>query len=342
MGESMVREEEGRLHGRYRLVGAEVEVWTAPVPRRLTDAALACLSAPEHARALSFGEPLRRHEFVAGRALARRVLAARLGVRPAEVALAEDPAGRPYLATDRRLATLRRTEARVGDFNLSHSDGLVLLALTGSAHARVGVDVERLHPRPCADRLAARYFSTEERRRLARCAGHEERGLGEWYRIWTRREALAKARGAGARGMRWPPPAPGRHGARMLTPAVGYAACLAVLRTPPSASLRQEPRMNTVEDLCTLIESCIAWEADETPQPITPDTALLATGMLDSMAIMKIVAAVEAATGVPFPETRIVAASFTSPRALWEAVEDVLADVEADAAASGDARGALQ
>ncbi|KUJ69159.1 hypothetical protein ACZ90_12405 [Streptomyces albus subsp. albus] len=96
--------------------------------------------------------------------------------------------------------------------------------------------------------------------------------------------------------------------------------------------------MNTVEDLCRLIGSCIAWEEDEGPQQIRADTPLLTLGLLDSMAIMRIVTALESATGVPFPESRVVASNFTSPQALWGAV----ADVVAEAVSAGGGHGAVR
>ncbi|MFC0598886.1 phosphopantetheine-binding protein [Streptomyces palmae] len=96
--------------------------------------------------------------------------------------------------------------------------------------------------------------------------------------------------------------------------------------------------MNSVEELCRLIGSCIAWEEDEAPRRIRPDTPLLTLGLLDSMAIVRIVASLESATGVPFPESRIVASNFTSPHALWGAVSDAVAE----AVSAGDSHGAVR
>ncbi len=80
--------------------------------------------------------------------------------------------------------------------------------------------------------------------------------------------------------------------------------------------------MNSVEDLCALISSKITWGRGEDPQSLTPDTPLLELGLLDSLAIMDIVAALEKDAGIALPETEIVAANFRTPKALWVAIED--------------------
>ncbi|WP_407552373.1 acyl carrier protein [Streptomyces sp. Pv4-95] len=78
--------------------------------------------------------------------------------------------------------------------------------------------------------------------------------------------------------------------------------------------------MNTVEDLCTLIGRRITWARGEDPQSLTPDTPLLERGLIDSLAIMEIVAALDKEAGVTLPDTEIVAANFRTPKALWAAI----------------------
>jgi hypothetical protein len=72
--------------------------------------------------------------------------------------------------------------------SLSHTPGLVACALS-PAHP-VGIDVERHRPRDFAA-LAAYAFGPRERAFVA--AG----GMATFYKIWTLREALAKATGEG-------------------------------------------------------------------------------------------------------------------------------------------------
>ncbi|MCF3102558.1 acyl carrier protein [Streptomyces roseoverticillatus] len=85
--------------------------------------------------------------------------------------------------------------------------------------------------------------------------------------------------------------------------------------------------MNTVEELCTLISSKITWGRGEEPQQLSPDTPLLEQGLLDSLSIMQIVAALDSQAGIVLPDTEIVAANFRSPQALWGVVENIRAGV---------------
>ncbi|MEU1675220.1 acyl carrier protein [Streptomyces roseifaciens] len=85
--------------------------------------------------------------------------------------------------------------------------------------------------------------------------------------------------------------------------------------------------MNTVEDLCTLISSKITWGRGEEPRQLQPDTPLLEQGLLDSLSIMQIVAALDAQAGIVLPDTEIVAANFRSPQALWGVLEGLRAEV---------------
>jgi 4'-phosphopantetheinyl transferase len=72
--------------------------------------------------------------------------------------------------------------------SLSHSRGLAAVAVARAE--AVGIDVERHRARDAAA-LAAQAFGPAERAEVA--AG----GLGAFYRIWTLREAMAKATGDG-------------------------------------------------------------------------------------------------------------------------------------------------
>ncbi|MFA3876201.1 acyl carrier protein [Streptomyces sp. MMCC 100] len=81
--------------------------------------------------------------------------------------------------------------------------------------------------------------------------------------------------------------------------------------------------MNSVEELCALIGSRITWGPGEDASSLTADTPLLEMGLVDSLAIMEIVAALDKEAGVTLPDTEIVAANFRSPRALWAALESL-------------------
>lgn len=120
-----------------------------------------------------------------GEALARVWLAAQLGLDdPAALALVRDARGKPRLAGPH--AGL--------DCNWSHSgDGLVVALADG---VDVGVDLERVRPRPRALELAGRFFTATERDWLAAQpdAGARERSF---VRLWCAKEAVLKAHGHG-------------------------------------------------------------------------------------------------------------------------------------------------
>jgi acyl carrier protein len=77
--------------------------------------------------------------------------------------------------------------------------------------------------------------------------------------------------------------------------------------------------VNTVEDLCALISRRVTVSAGT----IEADTRLLETGLLDSMAVLNIVAAVEQEAGVDIPESQVVGAHFRTPGHLWELVRSL-------------------
>jgi len=84
--------------------------------------------------------------------------------------------------------------------------------------------------------------------------------------------------------------------------------------------------MNSVEELCTLIGSRITWGPGEDAGSLDADTPLLERGLVDSLAIMEIVAALDKEAGVSLPDTEIVAANFRSPKALWAAIGKLSAE----------------
>jgi phosphopantetheinyl transferase len=75
------------------------------------------------------------------------------------------------------------------EVSLSHSGPLALVGITDLGE--IGVDLEFRTPRRSISEIAAYAFGSQERRMV------ESAGLAAFYRIWTLREALAKACGIG-------------------------------------------------------------------------------------------------------------------------------------------------
>jgi 4'-phosphopantetheinyl transferase len=138
------------------------------------------LTPPEIERADRYKVEKPRRQFVITRGCLRILLGRLLGVAPARVPIGYSAVGKPVLEG-------------VGDtlqFNVSHTDGLALLAF---AHRRVGVDVERVRTLANQDGMVSRFFSKPE------CEEYfsldPSKRLGAFFRGWTCKEALIKAVG---------------------------------------------------------------------------------------------------------------------------------------------------
>ena len=212
------------------------EVWWA----RRQDAAAnlsGLLDQAEQERWAAYRRDADRERFLVGCALAKTVIAAGTGQRPAEVSFDRTcrqcgkPHGKPAL--------------RGGDleFSVTHAGDLVAVAV---ATAPVGVDVEQVKGRPRGDpaTLARVVFSEPEQAALA--AVHPSARARAFLVAWTRKEAVTKAQGdglrvpfrevvvtsdvAGPRLVAWPyPQDPGRVSLLDLDAGAGYVAALAVL-----------------------------------------------------------------------------------------------------------------
>jgi 4'-phosphopantetheinyl transferase len=111
----------------------------------------------------------------------RRLLGAYVGLEPGRLAFETGAHGKPRLAAG-------------PEFNLSHSGATMLLAVSGAG--ALGVDIER-RGRLDIDwpEVTRRVFSDAERAQLDRMADAERAAAA--LRGWVRKEAYAKARGAG-------------------------------------------------------------------------------------------------------------------------------------------------
>jgi 4'-phosphopantetheinyl transferase len=129
---------------------------------------------------------------------------------PTEIELVAGPNGKPSLAGPRPPL----------HFNLSHSGGVALVAVTGEQE--VGVDVERADPRRDVLRLAEAGLDPETAAAV-RSAPPGARA-DAFYAAWVRKEAVAKCLGV---GLGAPLPA-GPVSVIELDTREGYAAALAV------------------------------------------------------------------------------------------------------------------
>lgn len=146
--------------------------------------ARALLSPEEAVRARRFRVPTDARGFVAGRVLARAMLAEAYGRAPAEVAFHTDARGRPHVAAAGLMPL---------PFSITHTPGLVGCAVASGG--AVGLDAEYTGRTTDVERLARRYLATAERTYLD-ALPPEGRRHG-FFVVWTLKEAFLKARGEG-------------------------------------------------------------------------------------------------------------------------------------------------
>lgn len=164
-----------------------VHLWSTSlnVIDRVYDVLKRGLSSDEWKRANRFIFEQDRRNFIVARGILRDILSQYLHCQPADVLFHYETNGKPGLSL---------TEASIRlEFNLSHSSGFLVMAITSGK--RVGVDVELIRPLPDLNLIASHSFSEYEQNMLSSLT-EEEKQLG-FFRCWTRKEAYLKARGSG-------------------------------------------------------------------------------------------------------------------------------------------------
>src|SRR5262245_8950843 len=169
------------------LAGTEIDIWceAADLLEHQLDDLSRTLSVDERARAERYAFRKDRDRFRARRGWLRSILARYVAVDPARLQFEYGVSGKPALGGLSVATKLR--------FNLSHSGGLVVCAVTRGRE--IGVDVEQIQPAVARERVAEHFFSAREvatLRALPTAAQPEG-----FFNCWTRKEAYVKARGEG-------------------------------------------------------------------------------------------------------------------------------------------------
>jgi 4'-phosphopantetheinyl transferase len=155
--------------------------WTSAVP---DDPGLRPLLGSDWQRSRQMDGPVARARFVASRLLLKHTAAVALEAQPSEIELAYRPGGRPYLRGCEHVSV-----------SLSHTEDTLVVAL--SRRGRIGVDVESADRRLAFDEVAGQACTRHERAALSGVP-ERERGVA-LLRLWTLKEAYAKAVGQGLR-----------------------------------------------------------------------------------------------------------------------------------------------
>ena len=168
------------------LMMGEIDVWsiTLDLPMAQVEALGAVLSADERDRASRFCFERDRRRYICARRALRALLAGHLGVGAEDVTFRYGSNGKPALSG--------QFEGRF-TFNVSHSGGLALVAI--SRNVEIGVDVEVVRPLDDAHELASRFFAPREAERLRALPSHAVPSA--FFACWTRKEAYLKAIGSG-------------------------------------------------------------------------------------------------------------------------------------------------
>lgn len=229
----------------------EIHVWLAG----LEDADICveycadCLSSAERDRAAHFKFAPDRKRYLIAHGALRSILGMYLSVRPSAIELGSGPAGKPKLA--------RSFASDELEFNLSHSGEVALIAVMRGTE--VGIDIEHIQKGFAFQSIAQRFFTSSEVAALQNLPPHLQRET--FYKCWTSKEALVKAKGTGlsgpldevqialtATGVRITPVGRG-WSLSEVGPIGGYAAALAVAM--PERKVE-----------------CYRWKASMLPKPV--------------------------------------------------------------------------
>jgi 4'-phosphopantetheinyl transferase len=171
----------------------------------------------------------------------RKILSRYLITDPAEITFSYNQHGKPFLKEDKSRQQLM--------FNLSHSNGMALYAITQGKD--IGVDIEHVKSDVEHEDIAKLFFSQEESSRIRSFSVPLK--MRAFYNCWTRKEAYLKARGEGlimplgqfnvtlAPGEpaailnnQWAPDDPSRWSLHELDAGQQYVAALAIEGNPTS------------------------------------------------------------------------------------------------------------
>jgi 4'-phosphopantetheinyl transferase len=162
----------------------EIHVWVITLEAENISHLKQILSKQELARAERFRFEKDKTEFIAAKAFLRIILGKYLNVSPQKLCFEYSNYGKPFI----------KEETKSGlKFNMSHSRGLALYALTLASE--VGADLEFID-HSLVDRDVAAHSLTEYELKCFQSLPESKRGE-LFYKCWTRKEAYAKAQGDG-------------------------------------------------------------------------------------------------------------------------------------------------
>jgi len=179
------------------LQSGEIQLWHLHLPVSPPDQEMraleACLSVDESARAGASASRDFRNQYVFVRARLRQILGEVLECSPLAVQFGYHAQGKPFLKS--------HSESKI-EFSVSHAGSRALIAV--AQKMKIGVDLETMDREVDPLKLARRFFSEPERSLLESLKSDPLSLRKEFFQIWTRKEALAKASGTGlGKSIQW-------------------------------------------------------------------------------------------------------------------------------------------
>ena len=170
----------------FHLASDEVHTWCAnlDVPPETSARLYATLTPDERNRSARFQFERDRQRFIVAHGVLRDLLARYLRTQPGQLRFVCNAFGKPALAPEFGTGL---------KFNLSHSAGLVLIAIATAFD--VGVDLEYIGAQSDYADIARRFFSPAEIDYLNALPSHLY--AEAFFSCWTKKEAFLKACGEG-------------------------------------------------------------------------------------------------------------------------------------------------
>ena len=172
----------------FNLQQGVIDIWLyqADITQERLDYFRSLLSSEEQARAQRLKFEIHQKRFIISHGFKRSVLAKYLAIEPAHIQYQRGDKGKPsLLAADYNSQNLK--------FNLSHTQDIVLLAVTRDAE--LGVDIEYMDRKTDWEAICQRFFTDPEQQALFSLA--KEKQKSAFYQLWTRKEAYMKVLGSG-------------------------------------------------------------------------------------------------------------------------------------------------
>jgi 4'-phosphopantetheinyl transferase len=166
---------------------SDVHVWCASLdaPASQVRSLQDTLAADELSKAGRYHFQIDRDHFIVARGRLREILGRYLKQAPQKLCFSYGPYGKPALVGNTKKQALH--------FNVSHSHGMALYAIT--REREIGVDLERVRPEVMEEKIAEHFFSPREVKQLHNLP--ENLQTQAFFTCWTRKEAYIKARGEG-------------------------------------------------------------------------------------------------------------------------------------------------